>query len=176
MASTINFLKLLADPTRLRLLLLLEEDELSVGRAPEDSRDGTVAHLESSGAIETRRSRRRSALGKECLLRPDCETGTQLRPAKVSELIRALARGRCRKRRAIAPRSSSPCASAGTRPANISTSSRENLGSYVPGRSWQALAHTLISLLPPLHRRRSRCGRRDAFAAPCQDRAQGHRR
>ena len=30
MASTINFLRLLADPTRLRLLLLLEEEELSV--------------------------------------------------------------------------------------------------------------------------------------------------
>src|SRR5207249_11553303 len=30
MASTINLLRLLADPTRLRLLLLLEEEELSV--------------------------------------------------------------------------------------------------------------------------------------------------
>ena len=30
MTSTINLLRLLADPTRLRLLLLLEEEELSV--------------------------------------------------------------------------------------------------------------------------------------------------
>jgi DNA-binding transcriptional ArsR family regulator len=30
MASTINFLRLLADPTRLRLLLLLDQEELSV--------------------------------------------------------------------------------------------------------------------------------------------------
>ena len=30
MASTINLLRLLADPTRLRLLLLLEQEELSV--------------------------------------------------------------------------------------------------------------------------------------------------
>ena len=30
MASTINFLRLLADPTRLRLLWLLEQEELSV--------------------------------------------------------------------------------------------------------------------------------------------------
>src|SRR5437762_400644 len=45
MASTINFLRLLADPTRLRLLLLLEQEELSVaelqqilggGTAPDD--------------------------------------------------------------------------------------------------------------------------------------------
>jgi ArsR family transcriptional regulator len=30
MASTINLLRLLADPTRVRLLLLLEQEELSV--------------------------------------------------------------------------------------------------------------------------------------------------
>ena len=30
MASTINFLRLLTDPTRLRLILLLEQEELSV--------------------------------------------------------------------------------------------------------------------------------------------------
>ena len=30
MSSTLNFLRLLADPTRLRLMLLLEEEELSV--------------------------------------------------------------------------------------------------------------------------------------------------
>jgi len=30
MASTINLLRLLADPTRLRLMLLLEQEELSV--------------------------------------------------------------------------------------------------------------------------------------------------
>src|SRR6266481_1175424 len=35
MASTINFLRLLADPTRLRLLLLLEEEELSVAELQE---------------------------------------------------------------------------------------------------------------------------------------------
>src|SRR6266700_1648472 len=36
MASTINLLRLLADPTRLRLVLLLEQEELSVA----DRRDG----------------------------------------------------------------------------------------------------------------------------------------
>jgi ArsR family transcriptional regulator len=35
MASTINLLRLLADSTRLRLLLLLEEEELSVAELQE---------------------------------------------------------------------------------------------------------------------------------------------
>src|SRR5437867_11128932 len=35
MASTINLLRLLADPTRLRLLLLLEQEELSVAELQE---------------------------------------------------------------------------------------------------------------------------------------------
>src|SRR5919206_474844 len=35
MASTINFLRLIADPTRLRLLLLLEQEELSVAELQE---------------------------------------------------------------------------------------------------------------------------------------------
>ncbi len=35
MPSTINFLRLIADPTRLRLLLLLEQEELSVAELQE---------------------------------------------------------------------------------------------------------------------------------------------
>src|SRR3954468_1425037 len=35
MASTVNFLRLLADPTRLRLLLLLQHEELSVAELQE---------------------------------------------------------------------------------------------------------------------------------------------
>ncbi len=35
MPSTINFLRLIADPTRLRLLFLLEQEELSVAELQE---------------------------------------------------------------------------------------------------------------------------------------------
>src|ERR1043165_5548102 len=61
MASTINFLKLLADPTRLRLLLLLEEDELSVAELQKilgmgQSRISShLAQLKRAGVVEARR-------------------------------------------------------------------------------------------------------------------------
>ena len=43
MASTINLLRLLADPTRLRLLLLLEQEELSVAELQEFAAWGSRA-------------------------------------------------------------------------------------------------------------------------------------
>src|SRR5205809_8110494 len=62
MASTINFLKLLADPTRLRLLLLLEEEELSVAELQQilgmgQSRISShLAQLKHAGVVEDRRT------------------------------------------------------------------------------------------------------------------------
>ena len=56
MASTINLLRLLADPTRLRLLLLFEQEELSVAELQEILRHGAVAHFQSSRSIETGRA------------------------------------------------------------------------------------------------------------------------
>src|SRR5258707_8270117 len=61
MASTINFLRLLADPTRLRLLLLLEQEELSVAELQEilgmgQSRISShLAQLKRAGVVEDRR-------------------------------------------------------------------------------------------------------------------------
>src|SRR6186997_3347044 len=61
-ASTINLLRLLADPTRLRLLLLLEEEELSVAELQEilgmgQSRISShLAQLKRAGVVENRRS------------------------------------------------------------------------------------------------------------------------
>ena len=44
-----------------------------------------------------------------------------------------------------------------------------------PGRSWQALAHTMIALLPPLTVADLGAGRRNALATARQDRAQSDR-
>ena len=69
MASTINLLRLLADPTRLRLLLLLEQEELSVAELQQilgmgQSRISShLAQLKRAGVVADRR------VGKECLLR-----------------------------------------------------------------------------------------------------------
>src|SRR5205823_14589595 len=61
MASTINLLRLLADPTRLRLLLLLEQEELSVAELQEvlgmgQSRISShLAQMKRAGVVADRR-------------------------------------------------------------------------------------------------------------------------
>lgn len=150
MASTINFLKLLADPTRLRLLLLLEEDELTVAELQKilgmgQSRISShLAQLKRAGVVEDRRS------GKNVYYGLTAKQERNAARAKASELIRVLAREMpetqrdrtalqlaLRKRRDKAREYFDELAGKFGR-------------SYVPGRSWQALAHTLISLLPRL--------------------------
>src|SRR6476659_2947610 len=150
MASTINFLRLLADPTRLRLLLLLEEEELSVAELQEilcmgQSRISShLAKLKRAGVVADRRAGKNVYYG---LIQNEERNPVR---AKVSELTRALAREMpetardrtalqlaLRKRRDKAREYFDELAGKFGR-------------SYVPGRSWQALAHTMISLLPPL--------------------------
>ena len=62
MPSTINFLRLIADPTRLRVLLVLEQEELSVAELQEilgmgQSRISShLAQLKQAGAVVDRRA------------------------------------------------------------------------------------------------------------------------
>src|ERR1700724_2363522 len=62
MTSTINLLRLLADPTRLRLLLLLEEEELSVAELQQILNMGQsrisshLAQLKRAGVVADRRA------------------------------------------------------------------------------------------------------------------------
>ena len=92
MASTINFLRLLADPTRLRLLLLLEEEELSVAELQEilgmgQSRISShLAQLKRAGVVEDRRAGKNVYYGLT-----EKEERNSAR-AKVNELTRVLAR------------------------------------------------------------------------------------
>lgn len=150
MASTINFLRLLADPTRLRLLLLLEEEELTVAELQKilgmgQSRISShLAQLKRAGAVEDRRS------GKNVYYGLTAKQERNAARAKVSELIRVLAREMPETRR---DRTALQLALRKRR-----DKAREYFDelagkfgrSYVPGRSWQALAHTLITLLPAL--------------------------
>src|SRR5947199_10807569 len=61
MASTINLLRLLADPTRVRLLLLLEQEELSVAELQQIMRMGQsrisshLAQSKRAGVVSDRR-------------------------------------------------------------------------------------------------------------------------
>jgi len=149
MASTINLLRLLADPTRLRLLLLLEEEELSVAELQQivgmgQSRISShLAQLKRAGIVTDRRVGKNVYYGAN-----HHEQNT--RQMRVAELTRTLARELpetlrdrtglklvLHKRQDKARKYFDELAGKFGR-------------SYVPGRSWKALAHTLITLLPPL--------------------------
>ncbi|MGZ5023931.1 MAG: ArsR/SmtB family transcription factor [Chthoniobacterales bacterium] len=148
MSSTLNFLRLLADPTRLRLILLLEQEELSVAELQDimgmgQSRISShLAQLKRAGVVADRRA------GKNVYYTLNQTNGQNATRAKVSELTRTLARElpettRDRTALKVALRK---------RQDKARSYFDELAGkfgrSYVPGRSWQALAHTLIALLP----------------------------
>jgi ubiquinone/menaquinone biosynthesis C-methylase UbiE/biotin operon repressor len=148
MASTINFLKLLADPTRLRLLLLLEQEELSVAELQailgmgQSRISSHLAQLKRAGVVCDRRAGKNVYYGASA-------NGQDSRRGQVVELTRILARElseTARDRTAL----------------KLVLRKRQDKAreyfdelagkfgrSYVPGRSWQALAHALIPLIPP---------------------------
>ena len=148
MSSTLNFLRLLADPTRLRLILLLEEEELSVAELQDimgmgQSRISShLAQLKRTGLVTDRRAGKNVYYG----LKPT--GGQDATREKVSELTKTLAR-------------ELPEATRDKTALKVALRKRQDKArayfdelagkfgrSYVPGRSWQALAHTLITLLP----------------------------
>jgi ubiquinone/menaquinone biosynthesis C-methylase UbiE/biotin operon repressor len=149
MASTLKNLRLLADPSRLRILLLVEREELSVAELQEilgmgQSRISThLAQLKNAGLVEDRRT------GKSILyrLKKGVESNgfsqmlSVLRQAAAeipevehdSEALRLALRRRQDKMRAYFD--------------ELAGKFGRN---YVPGRSWRGLAETLLALLPPM--------------------------
>src|SRR5881409_1731415 len=149
MPSTINFLRLIADPTRLRVLLVLEEEELSVAELQEilgmgQSRISShLAQLKRAGAVVDRRAGKNVYYG----LKDFSRNGAR---ARVQELVQTMAREipettRDRTALKLALRKRQDTAR------EYFDELAGKFGrSYVPGRSWEALAHVLITLLPPL--------------------------
>src|SRR3954451_7223996 len=92
MASTVNLLRLLADPTRLRLLLLLYEAELTVAELQDilgmgQSRISShLAQLKRAGIVEDRRAGKHAYYGAS---KSPPGNGAH---ARVTELVRSLAR------------------------------------------------------------------------------------
>src|SRR6266850_1917295 len=149
MPSTINFLRLIADPTRLRVLLVLEQEELSVAELQEilamgQSRISShLAQLKRAGAVVDRRAGKNVYYGLKSLSRNGAR-------GRVQELVQTLAREipeTARDRTAL----------------KLTLRKRQDKAreyfdelagkfgrSYVPGRSWRALSHALISLVPKL--------------------------
>jgi ArsR family transcriptional regulator len=149
MASTINLLRILADPTRVRLLLLLEQEELSVAELQEilgmgQSRISShLAQLKRAGVVDDRRA------GKNVYYGPAKRLSGNGAFARVNEIVRALARE--------LPETSRDRTALKLTLRKRQDKAREYFDelagkfgrSYVPGRSWQALSHALIPLLSP---------------------------
>src|SRR6266702_3558448 len=149
MPSTINFLRLIADSTRLRLLLLLEQEELSVAELQEilgmgQSRISShLAQLKRAGAVIDRRAGKNVYYG----LQNPSRNGAR---ARVQELVQTMAReipetARDRTALKLALRKRQDKAR------EYFDELAGKFGrSYVPGRSSRALSHALISLVPRL--------------------------
>jgi len=148
MASILKNLRLLSDPSRVRILLLLEREELSVTELQEilamgQSRISThLAQLKQAGLVEDRR------IGKSILyrfvptahrefghlLRVLRDAATEIPEAADDSEALKLVLGRRRDRMR----------------AYFDGLAGKFGNHYVPGRSWKGLAEALLALMPPL--------------------------
>jgi len=148
MASILKNLRLLSDPSRVRILLLLEGEELSVAELQEilamgQSRISThLAQLKQADLVEDRRT------GKSILYRFKASSNGDF-----SDLLKVL-----RDAAAEIPEAADDSAAVKLALARRQDRMRayfdELAGKfgrhYVPGRSWKGLAEMLLALMPPL--------------------------
>lgn len=151
MASVLKSLSLIADATRVRILLLLREEELSVAELqevlalPQSNISAQLAKLKSAGLVTDRRS------GKNRIYRLPELRGTELESQErfLSIVEAAGAEIREVKRDATALRV------VRKKRANVAQAYFDALAGkfgrhYIPGRSWKGLAETLLKLMPPM--------------------------
>ncbi len=151
MISVLKTLRLVADPNRLRILLLLEQEELSVAELQEivgmgqSSLSTQLAQLKSAELVEDRRN------GKNILYRLKLQRGSG---AKSDEHLMAL----LREGAAEIPEAEQDREAL----ALVLQKRRDRMRAYfdglagkfgrqyVPGRSWQGIAEMLLRLVPPM--------------------------
>lgn len=151
MESTLRTIRLLTDPLRLRIMLLLEREELSVAELQHILSTGQssismhLAQLKQAGLVEVRRA------GKNGFYRSTV-AGDGL-PEGVGEVLEILR----------APASAQADAQADRQALELVLEHRQDRvrayfdelagrfgREYVPGRSWQAVAELLMKLMPPM--------------------------
>jgi ArsR family transcriptional regulator len=147
MSSTLKFLRALSDPTRLRIVALLEKDELSVNELQEITRMGQsristhLGLLQDSGLVRSRRDGKRTfyKLTEE---RNGTEEFIHLAIRGAKELSEQ-ASDQINLRRIL-----------NRRQEQAQVLFNQVAGRfdrvYGPGRSWQAFGHLLLRILPPL--------------------------
>lgn len=145
MSSILHLIKLLAEPTRIRLLLLLNQEELTVAELQEilgmgQSRiSSSLAQLRGQGMVMDRR------VGKNSYYAAVTE--------KLEPLIEILKKAK--KELPETPRDEQALKLVLSKRRDRAADYFEKLAgkfgqAHVPGRSWQALAHGLLRLLPAL--------------------------
>jgi ubiquinone/menaquinone biosynthesis C-methylase UbiE/DNA-binding transcriptional ArsR family regulator len=148
MSATLKSLRALADPTRLRIVALLEKDEISVNELQEitclgQSRISThLGLLAETGIVESRRDGKRTFY--RLSVHPD---------AHVREFIRLAMRGakelpeheadHANLKRVLARRHEQA-------QVYFNQVAGRFDRSYGPGRSWEAFGHLLLRILPPI--------------------------
>ena len=143
MASILKSLRLASDPNRLRLLLLLEQEELSVAELQEILAKGQsqisthLAQLKQAGLVEDRRN------GKNAFYRLTA-------PSELMELLRQAEseipeanEDRVALRMAVRKRQD-------TMRRYFDELAGKFGRQYVPGRSWKGIAEALLKLMPPM--------------------------
>jgi ArsR family transcriptional regulator len=151
MESTLRTIRLLTDPLRLRIMLLLEREELSVAELQHILSTGQssismhLAQLKQAGLVEVRRA------GKNGFYRSTVAADGL--PEGVGEVLEVLR----------APASAQADAQADRQALDLVLEHRQDRvrayfdelagrfgREYVPGRSWQAVAELLMKLMPPM--------------------------
>lgn len=148
MSQTLKSLRALSDPTRLRIIALLEHDELSVNELQEITRMGQsristhLGLLQEAGLLQSRRDGKRSFYK----LQPDADGITlefiQLAIRGAKELPEHKA-DQVNLKRILARRNEQA-------QVYFNQVAGRFDRSYGPGRSWQAFGHLLLRILPPL--------------------------
>src|SRR5256885_1582740 len=148
MFSTLKSLRALSDPTRMRIVALLEKDELSVNELQEITRMGQsristhLGLLQDSGLVQSRRE------GKRTFYKL-----TQSANGTAGEFVQLASRGA----RELADHASDQInlkRILNRRQEQAQGFFNQVAGRfdrvYGPGRSWQAFGHLLLRILPPL--------------------------
>lgn len=145
MPSITKMLRVLADPNRLRILLLLKAEELSVAELQEILAAGQstisthLSQLKRAELVEDRRT------GKSSLYRLIAAPGGVLREVldNANKEIPEAAQDQAAMRRVLKKRQDKMRA--------FFDSVAGRLGKdYVPGKSWKSLAEALLRLMPPM--------------------------
>jgi ArsR family transcriptional regulator len=151
MPSTLRHLRLLADPSRLRILLLLEKEELSVAELQDilgmgQSRISThLAQMKQGGLLEDRRE------GKSIFYRIRPRRGVE---AETFAKLKAVLESTATEIPEVEQDAAALVLVMRRRRDKVRSYFDDLAGKfgrhYVPGRSWKGLAETLLTLMPPI--------------------------